>query len=76
MNTDLGMMTLTLRHAGEVDLAAAATTIRELPRVVRVRCLPESLTLEITYRMPATTLLREIHHALRRASAPVTPRAI
>jgi hypothetical protein len=69
MTTTLGMMTLTLRSTGEVDLPAAAATIRELPRVVRVRCQPEILTLEITYREPSATLLRDVHHALRRASA-------
>jgi hypothetical protein len=75
-NARLGMMTLTLRGASEADVAAAAAAIRGLPEVVRVRCLPGQLAMEITYRAPAETLLRDIHHALRQVRSVVTPPAI
>ena len=68
-----GTMTLTLCRSVDVNyLNLAATMIRELPRVLRVRVDFTARRLEILYRDAPVGLMREIHMALLTASSEMS----
>ena len=65
-----GTMTLTLCRSADVNyLNLAATLIRELPRVLRVRVDFNARRLEILYQDAPVGLVREIHTALLSADS-------
>jgi hypothetical protein len=64
--SEVGMMRFTLREQSDPDfLEQAATEIRELPTVLRVRTNPARQEIEIVFKQPAEGLLRQVNNVLK-----------
>jgi hypothetical protein len=71
--SEVGMMRFTLRDETEPDfLEQAATEIRDLPTVLRVRTNPARQEIEIVFKQPAEGLLRQINNVLKSVGTGMT----